>query len=74
MIRRLFVRRRPSDPDLEQAKRDTARSRTQAQRDLAAATVRRDEAAPVTAALRRHNVANGYNRWLEEQVLRGGGR
>ena len=72
MIRRLFVRRRPSDPELEAAKRNTAASRVQAQRDLRAATARLDEAAPVTAALHRHNVANGYNRWLEEQVLRGG--
>jgi hypothetical protein len=72
VIRRLFVRRRPADPDLEQAKRNTAQSRARAQRDLTAATARRDEAAPLTSALRRHNAANGYNRWLEEQVLRGG--
>jgi len=72
VIRRLFVRRRPSDPELEEAKRNTARSVAQAQRDLSAATARRDEAVPLTGALRRHNAANGYNRWLEEQVLRGG--
>lgn len=72
MIRRLFVRRRPPDPELEEAKRNTAASQLQARRDLTAATARRDEAAPLTNTLRRHNAANGYNRWLEDQVLRGG--
>lgn len=72
MIRHLFARRRSVDTELEEARRRTEASRLRAQRDLNAATARRDEAAPVTAALRRHNVANGYNRWLEDQVLRGG--
>ena len=68
---RLFRVRRPADPELEQAKRDTAASRERSEREYRKSMRRLADTQQVVQELRHHNASNHYGDWLESVIARG---
>lgn len=71
MTRFRLIRRRPADPDLSAAKRQTAASGLRAEREYRTSVERLADSQQVAHELLRHNDANRYADWLERAVLRG---